>query len=103
MILTDVVIDMKMVDNRPIDIFALAFKIKEGKQYFKHFAEPFYHWPLHFGKKTIRLDIVILYDRTKLKRIVHKYDGRDDIKKDGFVFKEKNNKVGAIRGIIQIM
>ena len=33
MILTDVVIDMKMVDNRPIDIFALAFKIKEGKQY----------------------------------------------------------------------
>lgn len=90
------------VENKPIDIFALEFKITKNRKYLEHFIEPFYFWPKKFGEKPIKLDIITLYDRAKMKKVVHKYEGRNDIKKDGFVFKEPNNKVGAIKGIIRI-
>jgi hypothetical protein len=38
----------------------------------------------------------------KLKRVVHQYEGRKDIKRDGFVFKDQNNKPDAIKAIIKI-
>src|SRR3989339_1710772 len=90
------------VENKPIDIFALDFKITEKKKYLEHFIEPFYFWPIKFGNNPIKLDIIILYDRTKLQKVVHRYEGRKDIKRDGFVFKKPNNKVGALMGIIKI-
>lgn len=91
------------VENKHIDIFALDFKITKRGKYLEKFIEPFYSWPKKFGRKPIKLDLVILYDRTKLKKIIHKYEGRKDIKKDGFVFKEPNNKIDAVKGIIKIL
>ncbi|MDD2934976.1 MAG: hypothetical protein PHX25_00705 [Candidatus Pacebacteria bacterium] len=90
------------VENKQIDIFALDFKITEKGKYLEQFIEPFYFWPKKFGEKPIKLDVIILYDRAKMKKVAHKYEGRNDIKKDGFVFKEPENKAGAIKGIIKI-
>lgn len=89
-------------ENKQIDIFALDYKIKTNKHYLVNFLEPFYTWPLGLGQKPIKIDLIIIYDRQKLKRVLHKYHGRDDVKRDGFVFKNPSNKLGALKGIIKI-
>lgn len=91
------------VENKKIDFFALDFKINKNTKIMEKFIEPFYTWPpKQRGSKPIRLDIIIIYDLSKLKRIIHKYEGRTDIKRDGFVFKDIGNKKEAILGIIKI-
>ena len=50
------------IGNKPIDIFALDFKISEKGKYLEQFIESFYYWPKKFGEKPIKLDVVILYD-----------------------------------------
>ncbi|MEA3429648.1 MAG: hypothetical protein U9R08_00070 [Nanoarchaeota archaeon] len=91
------------VEGKKIDIFALDFVVKSKTKIIENFIEPFYTWPPKFGNKPVRLDIVIIYDRSKLKRVLHSYEGRTDVKKDGFVFKNSNNKKDAILGIIKIL
>lgn len=92
------------LDNRHIDFFALDFKIKKDKSYFKDFLEPFYFWPIADRNKPIRINIAIVYDFSKLKIVKHRYKGREnEIKKDGFVFKNPDNKPDTILGIIKIL
>ncbi|MBI2136107.1 hypothetical protein HYU06_03480 [Candidatus Woesearchaeota archaeon] len=69
----------------------------------ENFIEPFYTWPKKFGEKPVRIDIAVVYNLSKLRRVVHKYKGRSDIKRDGFVFKDQKNKRDALLGIIQIL
>jgi hypothetical protein len=90
------------IENKHIDFFALDFKIGRDTKMMEKFIEPFYIWPSKFGRTPIRLDIVIIYDLAKLRRVVHQYKGRKDIKKDGFVFKNPENKKEAILGIVKI-
>ena len=91
------------IQEKHIDIFALDFNVKQKTIMLENFIESFYVWPTKFGKKPIRLDIVIIYDLSKLKRIVHQYKGRKDIKKDGFVFKNSNDRKDALLGIIKVL
>lgn len=92
------------IHNKHIDFFALDFKVKQSGEYFKHFIEPFYYWPIADRGKPIRIDIAIIYDFSKLKVIKHQYKGREnEIKKDGFVFRNPNKKTEAILGIIKIL
>ncbi len=91
------------IDNKHIDIFALDFEITKDGRYLEHFIEPFYAWPKKLGETPIKLDIIILYNQDKLDKVEHKYKGRDDVKSDGFIFKEPGNKVGALKGIIKIL
>jgi len=91
------------VENKPIDIFAFDFKITEKGSYLEHFIEPFYSWPKEFEGKPIKLDIIILYDHSKLKKVFHKYEGKNKIKKDAFVFKNPKAKVNALKAIIKII
>ena len=46
----------------------------------------------------------VVYDLTKLKsvRTTHTHDGYPVTKRDGFVFKDPNNKANALLGIIKI-
>ncbi|KAA3637959.1 MAG: hypothetical protein DWQ02_05840 [Bacteroidetes bacterium] len=91
------------IDNLSIDFFAIDFKVEEQDVYFEHFIEPFYFWPVSDGKKPVRLDVAIVFDLSKLKRVEHRYEGREnEIKRDGFVFREPDNKPGAVLGIIEI-
>jgi len=92
------------LDNHHIDFFALDFKVEKDKSYFKDFLEPFYFWPISDREKPIRIDIAIVYDLSKLKIVEHRYKGREkELKKDGFVFKNPENKPDAILGIIKIL
>jgi hypothetical protein len=91
------------VENKKIDFFAIDFNIKEKTKIMEKFIEPFYLYPpLIRGAKPIRLDIVIVYDLSKLRRVLHQYYGRRDIKRDGFVFKDPENKKDALLGIIKL-
>jgi hypothetical protein len=92
------------VEGKKIDFFALDYTVKKNGEYFRYLIEPFYYWPIHDRGRPLRADIAIIYDLSKLKRILHQYKGREgEIKKDGFVFKDQENKSDAILGIIKIL
>ncbi len=91
------------VEGKHIDFFALDFKIKSNGEYLRQFIEPFYYWPKQSRGKPVRIDIIIVYDLSKLKRVIHQYEGRTDVKRDGFAFKDHKNKVDAIKGIIKVL
>ena len=94
------------IDNKKIDFFALDFKVgkKEEEVSVKYAIESFYYYPIFDRKIPIRIDIAIVYDLSKLKVVKHRYKGREkELKKDGFVFKNPNNKPDSILGIIKIL
>ena len=91
------------VGNKCIDFFALDFKITSKGKYMKNFIEPFYEYPKQEKAIPVRIDIIIIYDLSKLKRVIHRYEGRTDVKRDGFVFKNPSNKPDAIKGIIKVL
>ncbi len=94
----------KNIENNHIDFFALEFEVKKDGKYFKDFLEPFYYWPIADRNKPIRIDIAIVYNPTQLEVVEHRYKGREkEIKRDGFVFKNPENKPEAILGIIKIL
>ena len=88
------------VEDKKIDFFALDFKIREKGKYVRHLIEPFYEMGIKYGGRPLRLDILIIYDLAKLKRVIHSYEGRKDIKRDGFVFRNQDNKRDALLGIV---
>lgn len=91
------------IENKHIDFFALPFKIEKKGEYFRYLIEPFYFWPIHDRGEPIKIDIAIVYDLSKLELVEHQYKGREsEIKKDGFVFKDQNNRSDAVIGIILI-
>ncbi len=90
-------------ENKHIDFFALDFKITGKGKYMENFIEPFYAYPKQENKPPVRIDIIIIYDLSKLMRILHRYEGRKDIKRDGFVFKAPENKPAAVKGIIKVL
>jgi hypothetical protein len=65
------------------------------------FIEPFYEWPKQSRGKPVRVDLVMLYDRSQLKRVSHTYDGKR-IKRDGFIFKNPQQKAKALVGLVMI-
>ena len=94
----------KNIDNKHIDFFALKYEIKKYGKYFKDFIEPFYYLPIVDRQKPIRVDIAIIYDPNQLEVVEHRYKEREkEIKRDGYVFKNPNNKHNSILGIIKIL
>lgn len=92
------------LDGKPIDLFALDFTVRADGRYFERFLEPFYFWPIVDRGEPVRIDVAIVYDRRKLRRVIHRYEGRDDERKrDGFVFRYPDRKADAILGIIRIL
>lgn len=92
------------IDNKQIDFFALDFKVNIDDCYLEKLLEPMYFWPLSNDEKPMKVDIVIVYDVECLDMVEHHYLGREDeIKRDGFVFKDQNNKAQSILSIIKIV
>lgn len=89
------------IEGKHIDFFALPFTIREHTKIMENFIEPFYLTGKRYGERN-RVDIAILYDRTKVKRVIHTYsDGRR--KHDGYIFKDQENKKDALLGILKIL
>jgi len=90
------------VQGKHIDLFALDFRISPKGRYMENFIGPFYTYPKQEGRKPVRIDVIIIYDLSKLKRVPHRYEGREDIKRDGFVFRCPDKK-DTLLGIIKVL
>lgn len=91
------------IEGKKIDIFCLDWNVTSKSKKMWQIIWSFYEFPIKFGKKPIKINLLIIYDFSKLKRVLHKYEGRKDVKTDGFTFKYPNKKSEAILGIIKIM
>ncbi len=90
------------IKGKHIDLFAFRRKVTPRMELFKDISWGFYHGAKAIHGKPVRVDLLIIYDASQLKAVVHQYQGRDDIKRDGFVFKNPANKSAALLGIVQI-
>lgn len=90
------------IKGKHIDLFAFRRKITKQTQLFKDLSWGFYHGAIAVHGRPIRLDILTIYDAGQLKAVVHQYEGRTDIKRDGFVFRYPSDKVKALRAIVKI-
>lgn len=90
------------IQGKHIDLFAFRRKITPKTQLFKDITWGFYHGAKTIHGKPMRIDILLIYDATQLKAVVHQYEGRTDIKRDGFVFKNPQDKVGALKAIVKL-
>lgn len=93
------------VEGKHIDLFVLRRKITEKSRIFWQFAWSFYESPLKVRGYPVRVDIVVIYDFSKLKavRTTHTHEGRPITKRDGYVFRDPRHKADAVLGIIKIL
>ncbi|MEQ7124932.1 hypothetical protein ABN034_10455 [Actinopolymorpha sp. B11F2] len=90
------------LQNKHIDLFAFRRKVTQRMRLFWGLSWGFYHGPVSIGNKPVRIDILIIYDATRLKAVLHQYEGRTDKKRDGFVFRDPARKQEALLGIVKI-
>lgn len=90
------------IENKHIDLFGMLTSVAEDSEMTKAIIWGFYHSAKEVHGYPVKIDIVIIYDASQLDQISHQYEGRDDIKDDGFVFKDSNNKAQAVLGIIKV-
>lgn len=90
------------IGGKHIDFFAFRRTVTPRMQLFKDIAYGFYHSAIGFHGRPVRIDILLIYDATQVKRVLHQYEGRTDKKRDGFVFKDSANKPAALLGIMKI-
>lgn len=93
-------------DNREgkhIDIFACQEKISEATIMSQTMIWGFYHSAIAVHGRPFRIDIISIYDPEQLERVYHQYEGRDDIKDDGYAFRNPSRKAVALKAIIKIL
>ncbi|MCW1908388.1 MAG: hypothetical protein KIH63_003540 [Candidatus Saccharibacteria bacterium] len=90
------------VANKLIDLFAFSAVVTKELKLGWQVIYGFYHSAIGAHGYPVKIDILTIYDAHQLDEVVHQYAGRDDIKRDGFVFKNPENKPAAVLGIIQI-
>lgn len=89
------------VDDARIDLFALPFTIKEECSYLPFFLEPFYYLGIAEHGRPNAIDLLTVYDRAQMKQVPHRYEGREDIKRDGYAFRYPDRKPDALLGIVR--
>ena len=91
------------VHDKQIDLFGQTKIIQAGKDLSIFILKGFHIYGQKFHKKpSNKMDIWMVYDRTKLKYVTHFYEKYMVMKRDGYVFKDPNNKPNALLGIIVI-
>lgn len=90
------------IQNKQIDLFAFRKKVTPKMELFKDISWGFYHGAKAIHGAPVRIDLLTIYDASQFKSVAHRYEGRDDIKRDGFVFKNPSDKPAAVLGIIKI-
>lgn len=91
------------VQDKQIDLFGQTKEIKPGKNLSIFLLKGFHIYGQKFHKKpSNKMDIWMVYDRSKLKYVTHFYEKYMVMKRDGYIFKNPNNKAGALLGILVI-
>jgi len=91
------------IEGKHIDLFAFPADLSTDNAVFNQAVWGFYHSAKVIHGYPMRIDIVLIYDATKMQQVLHQYVGREDIKDDGFCFKEPNNKPDALLGVIKLL
>jgi hypothetical protein len=88
--------------GKHIDFFAFRRKVSPRTELFKDIAYGFYRSAIGVHGRPVRIDILIIYDATQVRAVVHQYQGRTGLKRDGYVFRDPANKPAAVLGILKI-
>lgn len=88
--------------GKHIDLFALRRTISERSKIFWQLSWSFYKAPLRLRGHPVRVDILVLYDPNQFKAVTHQPVGHPNVKRDGFVFRNPEDKAEAILGIIKL-
>jgi hypothetical protein len=91
------------IDNKHIDLFGVPADVSNDSEIAQVIVWGFYHSAKAVHGQPIRIDILTVYDADQLEQVHHQYEGRDDIKDDGFTFKYPENRTKALLGIIRIV
>lgn len=90
------------IANKQIDLFGMRRKVISGMRLFANFELGLLSrldrdsWP------PDRLDIVTIYDSTRLRAVLHQYVGRPDRKRDGFRFVDPQHRSSAVLGVLKL-
>jgi hypothetical protein len=88
------------IEGKHIDLFAFSGTYSAETELMHLLVWGFYHSAIAIHERPMRIDILTIYDATQMEQVFHQYKGRDDIKDDGFVFKNPAKKREALLGVI---
>ena len=91
------------IENKHIDLFAFSAKVTHDLELAWQVIYGFYHSSIAVHGSPVHVDILTIYDASQMTEVVHQYEGRDDIKRDGFAFNSSANKCVALLGVIKIV
>lgn len=93
----------KNIASKKIDFFGRNCIVKEGKRLSLPLLEGFHIYGAKFHQKpSSKMDIWLVYDRDKLKVVMHQYAEQPNIKRDGYIFKNPDDKPAALLGVLRI-
>jgi hypothetical protein len=90
------------IEGKHIDLFAFPMNITKDSKELHNLIWGFYHSAIDVHGRPMRIDIITIYDTDHMRQVLHQYEGRDDIKDDGFVFKNPQHKTAALKALIKI-
>lgn len=91
------------IEGKHIDFFGRTITVGPNKSMTKFLFKGFHWWVPKDNFQHMKMDVWLIYDRAKLKSVLHT-DARDHrLKRDGYVFKDPKNKPEALIGIINIV
>ena len=90
------------IENKRIDLFAFPLTVGDSSEIFDRVVWGFYHSAREVHGYPMRIDVVTVYDATQMHQVFHQYEERDDVKDDGFAFKDLTNKQSALLGVVRI-
>jgi hypothetical protein len=94
----------KNIGDKYFDFCALRRTISPRSKIFWQLSWSFYNSPLKERGYPVLLDILIIYDPRKLKSVTYSPIGQKGrVMRDGFVFRQPNNKPDSIIAIIEII
>jgi hypothetical protein len=91
------------IEGKHIDLFGVPALVTKASEMFKVIVWGFYHSAKAVHGYPVRIDVVIIYDADQLTQVLHRYEGREDVKDDGFSFKDDANKAQAVLGVIKLL
>src|SRR5690606_37858448 len=90
------------IENKHIDLFAFRRKVTPRMELFRWISWGFHHGSLEIHGMPTRIDVLLVYRVDKLKAVLHRYEGRDDKKRDGYAFREPDRKRDALLGLVHL-
>jgi proteasome lid subunit RPN8/RPN11 len=90
------------IQGKHIDLFAFPAHVQQDLEVGDQVVYGFYHSAIGIHGRPTRIDILTIYKADQFEVVEHQYEGRDDVKRDGFVFKDPARKQEAVLGIIKL-